>query len=277
AIVGQMLEYAAHARFWSVANVRADFESRPGWETRLETLLGADAEVDTDKFWAQVADNLAARHMKLLFVADEIPAPLATVVTFLNEQTPDAMEVLAVEMKQFVNQGRKTFVPRVIGHIPKAHSVRGGASRTLTREAFLERFEMDIGRESAAALLDAAAARGATFEWGSRGVSVRARCPAWASPVTVAWLYPGEIGWMKTRYFSFGAGNGGEAYPIPSALRTVLQAYAASFSALPGALDASSVGVEAWAFEPDTAGPQIEGLISRMAGAIRAIGELQIT
>ena len=51
---------------------------------------------------------------------------------------------------------------------------------------------------------------GAALEWGPSGVSVRALCPLWPQPVTVAWLYApskSESGvvWMRTRAFTFGA------------------------------------------------------------------------
>jgi len=61
-----------------------------------------------------VATNLAARRLRLLFVADEIPDSLERVVTYLNEQMPN-IEVPAVEIKQFSGGSFQTLVPRVIG------------------------------------------------------------------------------------------------------------------------------------------------------------------
>ena len=66
----------------------------------LQRLLQTDAEPDADAFWENVATNLSAKRMRLLFVADEIPDPLERVVEFLNAQMPN-VEVLAVEIKQF--------------------------------------------------------------------------------------------------------------------------------------------------------------------------------
>ena len=110
-IVGQMLEYAAHAsRSWTVDELREGFEETsiafgldPSDE--LARLLQADGEIDAESFWQRLATNLKAKKLRLIFVADDIPDPLARVVEFLNEQLSD-IEVLAVEIKQF--RGRRT-------------------------------------------------------------------------------------------------------------------------------------------------------------------------
>ena len=119
-IVGQMLEYAAHAaQTWTADELRQTFEKStnergldPSHE--LATLLQADGEVDADRFWRDVSTNLEARRLRLLFVADDIPDPLERVVEFLNRQMPD-IEVLAVEIKQFRGKSTQALVPRVIG------------------------------------------------------------------------------------------------------------------------------------------------------------------
>ena len=60
----------------------------------------------------------------MLFVADEIPAELERVVEFLNEQM-DSAEVLGVEIKQYVGEGLKTLVPRVVGKTAVAERTKG--------------------------------------------------------------------------------------------------------------------------------------------------------
>ena len=79
----------------------------------LGRLIQADEEPDVDGFWENVATNLAARRLRLLFIADEIPDPLERVVEFLNAQMP-GIEVLAVEIKQFRGKSTQTLVPRVL-------------------------------------------------------------------------------------------------------------------------------------------------------------------
>ena len=132
-IVGQVLEYAAHAaRTWTADELRRTFEESTNAQGRspgevLGNLLRADGEPDVDAFWEKVATNLSARRMRLLFVADEIPDPLERTVEFLNEQMPN-IEVLAVEIKQFRGESTQTLVPRVLGRIADA-SGRGMTGR----------------------------------------------------------------------------------------------------------------------------------------------------
>ena len=155
-IVGQMLEYAAHAsETWTVDELRQTFEeSVKDPDEEIRRLLQADGERDTDVFWESVATNLAARRLRLLFVADEIPDPLERVVEFLNAQMSN-IEVLAVEIKQFRGGSSQTLVPRVLGRIA-ASSAPGAATprRSLTLDAFLERFTSEDGRQVVKRLLD---------------------------------------------------------------------------------------------------------------------------
>ena len=131
-IVGQLLEYAAHAaETWTADELRRtfEFESRQknaNPDELLARLLGTDDEPDVDGFWETVATNLAARRLRLLFVADEIPDPLKRVVVFLNAQMAH-IEVLAVEVKQFRGEAVQALVPRVIGRT--AAGTEGARSR----------------------------------------------------------------------------------------------------------------------------------------------------
>ena len=130
-MVGQVLEYAAHAsRTWTADELRRAFEEAANAQGQkpselLEGLLQSDGEPDADGFWEKVATNLSAKRMRLLFVSDEIPDPLERVVEFLNEQMPN-IEVLAVEIKQFRGKSTQTLVPRVLGRIADASA--GGVS-----------------------------------------------------------------------------------------------------------------------------------------------------
>ena len=280
-VVGQMLEYAAHAtQTWTADEMRRTFEDSataqgldPG--EMLRELLQTDGEPDADGFWQQVTTNLAARRLRLLFVADEIPDPLERVVEFLNAQMPN-IEVLAVEVKQFRSKSTQTLVPRVLGRIANA-SAHGGPRLRLTRESFLAGFNTDEARNAAVRLLDVARESGAAFEWGPSGVSIRGRCSRWDQPVTVAWLYPpskAEMGWMKTRDFTFGVGI--LAYdPAPEEeLRAVLQKWVDGFRDDAFTTDASSKGVSAWSVDYDAATRHIDLLVDRLSKVLSELKHL---
>jgi hypothetical protein len=122
-VVGQMLDYAANAVvYWPVEAIQAQFEVtcnefKLDPEEELTKLLSDDA--DHEQFWQKVKTNLQAGRLRLIFVSDEIPSELRRVVEFLNEQM-DPAEVLAVEIKQYIGEGLKTLVPRVIGQTAEA-------------------------------------------------------------------------------------------------------------------------------------------------------------
>jgi hypothetical protein len=145
-VVGQMLDYAANAvRYWPVETIRARFESRcqaDGLDPVATVSQLLDAEADPESFWQQVKTNFQAGRLRLVFVADKIPAELRRVVEFLNEQM-NPTEVLALEVPQFVGEGIRSLVPRLVGRTAKAEGTKGPtpARRQWDEVSFLTEFE----------------------------------------------------------------------------------------------------------------------------------------
>lgn len=131
-VVGQMLDYAAHAVVhWPVGKIRANFEARCSLDSvdptsELQARLGVVE--DPEVFWQWVEDNLRSARIRLLFVADEIPGELRRIVEFLNQQMRPA-EVLAVELRQFQGEGLRTLVPVVFGQTQEALKTKGGSAK----------------------------------------------------------------------------------------------------------------------------------------------------
>jgi hypothetical protein len=165
-VVGQMLDYAANvAAYWGPGKIRQLFEERcqqdgVDADAALAAFLQSDASSEVspigssldaaDKYWERAADSLAARRLRLVFVADLIPPELERIIEFLNESMART-EVLGVEVRQFVGAGRQTLVPRVIGQTVAAKDAKqpgSGASRvvrTWTVDEFLEAASVDGG------------------------------------------------------------------------------------------------------------------------------------
>lgn len=131
-VIGQMLDYAANAvAYWPVEEIRAKFERRCEKNSEdpddvLTSFLGDDQHID--EFWQQVKTNLQAGRIRMIFLADLIPAELRRVVEFLNEQM-DPAEVLAIEVRQFVGEGMKTLVPRVLGQTETARQKKSTGTK----------------------------------------------------------------------------------------------------------------------------------------------------
>ena len=229
-VVGQMLDYAAHApTTWAVDDIRRSFEeSRDNADEVLDELLDSDGEPDVDGFWEQVRVNLVAKRIRLLFVADEIPDTLESVVTFLNEQMPN-IEVLAVEIKRFSGEtSRQMLVPRVLGRVPTSSSRGRSTSQRMTRQTFFDRFDDPGTRDAARRLLEVVdAVKGVGFNWGRNAVTIRARCPLWKNRISVAWLYPvsGQSHWLRD--FTFGVQVPND---YPESLSRLLEGWANRFA-----------------------------------------------
>lgn len=141
-VVGQMLDYAANAVvYWPAEQIRTCFErlceeQEIDPENRLTEFLAGESEAG--QFWTNVETNLQAGRIRMVFVADEIPAELRRIVEFLNEQMRPA-QVLAVEIKQYVGEGMRTLVPRVYGGTQAAEAKKGMSrppSETWTEDTF---------------------------------------------------------------------------------------------------------------------------------------------
>ena len=253
-IVGQLLEYAAHASdTWTVNTMRERYEascekSGDDPEVRLAQLLQTD-DADVGSFFQEVATNLAARRMRLLFVADEIPDPLLRVVEFLNQQMP-RVEVLAVEIKQYTGTARRTLVPRVLGRIAGSNETKSGTSRrqSLTRETFLGAFSETAKGEVAARLLTVAEDAGALLSWGSASVSIRVRCPLWGQPVTVGWLTPPDIiGWSGVWELTLGEAISGYGLQTDPTLNSIIESWADQLEQTPYLTRVQTKGIRLWA------------------------------
>ena len=277
-IVGQLLEYAAHAtQTWTAEELRRAFEEStnakgldPG--NVLSTLLQSDGESDADGFWKDVSTNLDAKRLRLLFVADDIPDPLKSVVEFLNGQMP-GIEVLAVEIKQFRGDSTQILVPQVIGRTASRTAVN--EREVLTHDSFLAGFDSDeAARGVAERLLKVASELGGTMEWQPNSVSVRMRCSAWPQPVTVAWLYlPEKTGWFRD--FSFGAGILHYDPPPVEELRSLLERWIGQFSGDAFAKDVStSDGFKVWAISYADAAHHADQLVKRLTTVLSELKSL---
>ena len=283
-IVGQLLEYAAHAsETWTAEELRGMFERQSEARgrdaaTELATLLETDGAPDMDEFWEAVSTNLAAKRLRLLFVADFIPDSLARVVEFLNAQMP-TIEVLAVEIKRFHGPSAQTLVPRVIGRTAAGTRSSGRTGERLTRESFLDGFEDEAVRGVAERLLDAAEQSGADIWYGdSYGLSIRAKCSVWPQLITVAWLYlhPGKKGWRRTRDFSFGVpvNNYALAAELPEKLRAMLERWVDEVSADSFAEDVSGKDIKAWAVRHEMGVRHQDVLVERLRRVISDVTSL---
>lgn len=184
-VVGQMLDYAANASaYWPADRIRGLAVETAGGaealEKRLTRFLSAGATPVSDDdaietFWSTVQQHLINGEVRLLFVADRIPTELRRVIEFLNDHMP-AIEVLGIEIRQYLGQNLKALVPRVVGQTEYARQSKTGKKprSKLTREKFLALCS-DEARPLFETVLAEAAAHDMNVFWGSTGFSLRVR------------------------------------------------------------------------------------------------------
>jgi hypothetical protein len=165
-VVGQMLDYAANCgTYWTAEALQASFENscRDAGQSHEEVLTRLlEPGTTPPEFWDLVRTNLKSTNIRLLFVADSIPIELRRVVAFLNAQM-DAVEVLAVELRQFVSDGLKTIVPTVYGHQPTSPK-RAAVLQRWNESSLFAQFEQTVDEK------ELAIAR-AIYDWMLKGGS----------------------------------------------------------------------------------------------------------
>lgn len=152
-VIGQMLDYAANAVvYWPLEKIISKFEANCKESDPDEILTEfIDSDSTIEEFWSKVKTNLQAGKIRMLFVADELPKDLKRVIEFLNEQM-DPAEVLGIEIKQFVGQGVKTLVPRIIGQTMEAQQKKSAAMSNVVKwdeKSFFKELQKTRGKEEA--------------------------------------------------------------------------------------------------------------------------------
>lgn len=188
-VVGQMLDYVANAQaYWAAGRIRQMLADQVGSpelaDNRLAEYLGVSDEPEATAkqlgdYWNRVEANMREGNVRLLFVADELPRELKRLIEFLNEQFTK-IEVLGLELRQYVGQGIKALVPRVVGQTEAAREQKErSASRPpsaraawTTREEFLAKCEPDAVAFFAN-LLETAKEHRCEVSWGTKGFSLR--------------------------------------------------------------------------------------------------------
>ena len=172
-------------------------------------------------------------------------------------------------------------MPRVVRE-STWNNTDGRSGRNLTMAQIMDHFEDDRVQDAAKRLLSVARAQGALISPSRTGFSIRTRCPLYGRPLTVAWIYPpSSPGWMATKDFTFGAGNGdgnGGVFgmdDLPQEVEEQLQDWVDEFGEDPFAENVSSTGVRAYSVSPQQAAEHINLLEARLKGVINRLTSLK--
>jgi len=184
-IVGQMLDYAANAqRYWPSDRIRAmaatQHKGSESVDAAIAKLLDLESVEDTltdiEEYWIKVEDNLRNGHVRLVFIADRFPGELRRVIEFLNEQMTK-VEVLGIELTQYVGSDFRALVPRVIGQTEVIRQTKQGTTpsrRRTTKQEFLDLCP-EVSQDFFIKAIAEAERRGMHINWGTKGFSLRVK------------------------------------------------------------------------------------------------------
>lgn len=172
-IVAQMLDYASNGLItWTVDDLRRNFEKTCAIDNRdpadvLGEFLGVEG--DSEAFWQSIRVNIQNERIRMVFVADEISLELRRIISFLNRQMRTS-EMLAIELKQFIGEGVRAFVPDVIVKREAASGSSGSAaiSRTDAPRWTEARFFAALAERAGP---EAVAVARALQEWGAKNMT----------------------------------------------------------------------------------------------------------
>jgi len=142
-------------------------------------LLKIDSEADSmdaiKSYWPLVEQNLRNGKLRLLFVADELPKEVRRIIEFLNNKMRD-VEVLGVELRQYVGLNLRALVPRVIGQTEMTRNGKGNTEfpkKPISIDAFCSVCPAEV-RPYFNQMIADAEHLGLTVNWGIKGFSLRA-------------------------------------------------------------------------------------------------------
>lgn len=170
-VVAQMLDYAANiVSYLPFEEIKNTVISKYDDITLIDDFL--DENVNENVYWNNLESNLKNGKIRLLFVADEIPKELQTIIEFLNNQM-DKTEVLGVEIKQYLaeEEQTQTLVSRIIGQTAEIQSKNDEKSKYLTKDTFLENVDI-CGKNFFILLFKFATENDLIINWGTKGFSL---------------------------------------------------------------------------------------------------------
>jgi hypothetical protein len=203
-----MLDYAANAQhYWPSDRIRSMAAAQYGGSDRVDAniikLIGLESSENTmsivEEYWTKVAENLHNGNVRLLFIADQLPAELRRVIEFLNAQM-GKVEVLGIELAQYVGSNFRALVPRIIGQTEAIRQVKQTGT-SVRRQTNMQEF-LDSCPENLQDFFKNAIAKaeehGMQVYWGSKGFSLRT-IEGMEKPVTLFYGYPpGTLGKSTT-------------------------------------------------------------------------------
>jgi hypothetical protein len=201
-VVAQMLDYAANGiEYWSLDRLRQSAtETAQKQDMDLDQmileLLQSDDEEMVEQYWQIVETNLRSGKVRLIFVLDHASRELRRLVEFLNEKMTD-VEVLIVEIRQFLGIDQTALVPRVLGITEQARNKQTSIAKAKQplQRADLPTTCSPVAAQLFTTVVDLAEERNYLVRWNPETVAIRAAHPQTGQGMTFVqcWVYDATL------------------------------------------------------------------------------------
>ena len=186
-------DHCTDARYKGITSLRA--AAKAAWPEMSDAEWDAAAE--------KLQHRLASGAVDYVLAAQRFTEASQRTIHYLNQVTtgPRFYAVEVVRFRGSDGESAESFECRtLVRPTPKS-----GPTTTIDRDRLLSAVTDERYRGALGEFLGSAVSLGLVLEWGSVGVSIRARTPWRPEPVTLGWLFPpGRSGWMGLTDLTLG-------------------------------------------------------------------------
>jgi hypothetical protein len=224
-------------------------------------------EFDWESFAQRLADVLEEGDFHYVVAAQRFTPPMTRSLDYLNKVVGVGKYHL-VQMTYLTGEAVTAYSAQAVGSPSKLR--RPLATAGTTQTSFLADIDDEAYREALEDIFAACSALGLSFEWGSRGTSIRLATADRSEPLSVGWALPEGHHWYGLRYLSLGYDTA-SAKHTPS-VAVALDAYAAKLADINGGLAAKGKTLRAWTWQPSQVPGAKDALIEALESLVQDAG-----
>jgi hypothetical protein len=239
----------------------------PAWKAAgnlagLAELAWPTGDFSSDGFADRLADVLASGDFHYVVAAQKFTPQMTRTLEYLNTVTRTGHYHL-VQMIQFTGPDMTAYAAQAITS-PQAPR-RGPAGTGASEASFLAALDDEAYRQALSDIFDACRALGLTFEWGTKGSSIRLATPDRSEPLSVGWIFPAGSSWLGLTHLTLGY-DSSSARHAPS-VAGALDSYLEQVSRIAGARAVTSKTLKAFTWTP----PQVTAVRTQIIEALEAL------
>jgi hypothetical protein len=227
----------------------------------LAELAWKSEEFAWDEFSDRLAKVLSDGDFHYVVAAQKFTPQMTRSLEYLNTAVQVGHYHL-VQMVQFNGPDMAAYAAQSIT-LPSKTRVSAGSG--VNEASFLATIDDAAYREALSDIFDRCRALGLTFEWGTKGSSVRLATSDRSEPISIGWIFPGVPSWSGLTHLTLGY-DSSSARHTPSVINA-LDSYVNQVSSIAGASAVKSKPLNAYTWKP----PQVTASKMQIIEALEAL------